>query len=239
LAEDRSDDRLIGGAGMARKADVTAPASRPPKTPGTVAAPDVAAYLRAHPRFLADRPELYRFLAPPDRVHGERLADHMLAMLRAERVHATAMAERADDVLAAGRAAAGLAARVQEAVLALLAATNAAECIAAEFSAHLAVDSASLCAEAPSEGARLLPEGTVARLLGTRAVLFRDAGSDAALLHGEAADLALHDVLVRIPGEGPPALLALVARDRTVLDPSQGAGALTFLGRAVAAALRR
>jgi uncharacterized protein YigA (DUF484 family) len=224
---------------MTRKADATAPTSRPPRTPGTVAAPDVAAYLRAHPRFLADRPDLYRFLAPPDRVHGERLADHMLAMLRAERVHATAMAERADDVLAAGRAAASLAARVQEAVVALVATPHTADCITAEFTAYLAVDAANLCVEAPLEGARLLPSGTVARLLGQRPVLFRDSGSDAALLHGEAAQLALHDVLVRIPGEGPPALLALVARDRAVLDPSQGAGALTFLGRAVAASLRR
>jgi hypothetical protein len=211
----------------------------PPEAASTLTATEVAAYLRAHPRFLAEHPDLYRFLAPPDRVHGEQMADHMLAMLRAERVHASAMAERADGVLAAGRAAAGLAGRVHEAVLALIATANAADCIAAEFSAHLAVDAASLCAEAPLEGARLLPPGTVARLLGSRPVLFRDAGSDAALLHGEASRLALHDVLVRIPGEGPPALLALVARDRAVLDPSQGAGALTFLGRAVAAALRR
>ncbi len=200
---------------------------------------EVAAFLRAHPRFLADHPDLYLGLAPPERVHGERMADHMVAMIRAERIHAAAMAERADDVLAAGRAAAGLAARVHEAVLALIQADSAAECIAAEFPALLAVDAAALCAEAPLEGARLLPPGTAARLLGSRAVLFRDAGSDAPLLHGEAAELARHDVLVRIPGEGPPALLALVARDRAVLDPSQGAGALTFLGRAIAAALRR
>jgi uncharacterized protein YigA (DUF484 family) len=225
---------------MARKGGEGAvPAPPPARNAAALTDTDVDAYLRAHPRFLADRPELYRFLAPPDRVHGERLADHMLAMLRAERVHANVMAERADGVLAAGRAAAGLAARVHEAVLALIGAACPGECIAAEFPAHLAVDAACLGAEAPLEGARLLPEGTVLRLLGTRAVLFRDAGSDAALLHGEAARLALHDVLVRVPGEGPPALLALVARDRTVLDPSQGAGALTFLGRAVAAALQR
>ena len=32
---------------------------------------------------------------------------------------------------------------------------------------------------------------------------------------------------------------ALLARDRTVLDPLRGAGALAFLGRAIAAALGR
>jgi uncharacterized protein YigA (DUF484 family) len=209
-----------------------------------IGAAEVAAWLRAHPRFLAENPDLYRGLAPPERVHGEVLADHMVALLRAERNHAAAMAERADGVLAAGRAAAGLAARVQEAVLALIAAGNPAECISAELPALLAIDAAALCAEAPLPklplpGARLLPPGTIARLLGTRAVLFRDQGSEARLLHAEAAALARHDALVRIPGEGPPALLTLVARDRHALDPSQGTGALNFLGRAVAAALGR
>ncbi len=199
----------------------------------------VAAWLRAHPRFLAERPELYRWLAPPERLHGDGLADHMAAMLRAERAHAAAMAERADGVLAAGRAAAGLAARVQEAVLALLRAGHPAECVSAELPHLLAVDAAALCMEALLPGIRPLPGGTVARLMGGRVVCHRDAPEEARLLHGEAAELARHDALVRIPGEGPPALLALVARDRYALDPGQGAGALAFLGRAVAAALGR
>ena len=90
---------------------------RPVPWPGTastgtpVDTESVAAFLRAHPRFLADRLELYRVLAPPVRVHGEILADHMAAMVGAERAHALAMAERADGVLAAGRAAAGMTAR--------------------------------------------------------------------------------------------------------------------------------
>ena len=52
-------------------------------------------------------------LEPPVRMHGEGLADHMAAMLRVQR-------ERADGLLAAGRATASLASRVQDAVLALL-----------------------------------------------------------------------------------------------------------------------
>ena len=210
-----------------------------PQGTGALEAAEVAAWLRAHPHFLAERPELYRWLAPPERLHGAVLADHMAAMLRAERAHAAAMAERADGVLAAGRAAAGLSARVQEAVLALICAGHPAECVSGEFPALLGVDAAALCMEALLPGARPLPQGTVARLLGGRAVRFRDQPDEAGLLHAEAAELARHDALVRIPGEGPPALLALVARDGRALDPVQGAGALAFLGRAVAAALGR
>lgn len=200
---------------------------------------EVEAYLRAHPGFLADNPEIYRLLAPPTRVHGEAMADHMAAMLRAERVHAAAMAERADGVLAAGRAAAGLASRVQTAVLALLRSANPIDCVFSEMASLLAVDAAALCVEGHMAGARPIPPGTVARLMAARVVMFRDAVSDAKLLHGEAAGLARRDALVRIPGEGPPALLALAGRDRAALDPVQGAGALGFLGRAVAAALGR
>ncbi len=192
----------------------------------------VAAFLRANPAWLAEHPELYHVLEPPARVHGEGLADHMAAMLRAQRSHV-------DGLVAAGRATAGLAARVQDAVLALLRATDPADCVSGEMPGILAVDAAHLCLEADHPGARRLPDGLVNRLLDGRQVVFREAPTDARLLHAEAAGLARHDALVRVPGEGPPALLALLARDRHQLDPSQGAGPLAFLGRAVAASLGR
>jgi uncharacterized protein YigA (DUF484 family) len=200
---------------------------------------EVAAFLRSRPRFLAENPDLYRALTPPIRLHGDVLADHMAAMLRAERLHAAAMARRADGVVAAGRAAAGLLARVHEAVLALIRSDAPGECIATEFPALLAVDAASLCLEDHRPDAHALPTGTVAALLDGRMVIFRSAPDDASLLHAEAARMAFHDALVRVPGEGPPALLALAARDPRALDPTQGAGALAFLGRAVAAAFGR
>jgi len=201
----------------------------------------VAAFLAAHPRFLAERPELYDVLAPPQRVFGSNVADHMSAMLRAERARASVMAERADDVLAAGRAAAGLAGRVQEAVLALMRAPSVPkqaliDCIEGELPVLLGIDAVSLCQEGAGE--RPLPPGFVTRLMGGRAVIFRTDGHDA-LLHGSAVPLAAHEALVAVPGCGPPAILALTARDAGRLEPLQGTGALTFLGRAVAAALGR
>jgi uncharacterized protein YigA (DUF484 family) len=192
----------------------------------------VEAFLRANPAWLAEHVELYGVLTPPARVHGEGLADHMAAMLQAQR-------ERADILLAAGRTAAGVAARVQEAVLALLRSSDPADCVSGEMPAILAVDAAHLCLESDHPGARSLPVGTVSRVLDGQQVVFRDAPSDARLLHAEAAGLARHDALVRVPGEGPPALVALLARSPDVLDPAQGKGPLAFLGRAVAAALGR
>ncbi len=190
---------------------------------------DVAAFLRANPEWLRDNPELYHVLQPPLRLHGEPLADHMAAMVQRERERARAECARADSVLAAGRAAAGLAERVQDAVLALIRAPDPAEFVAVELPALLAVDAASLRTE------RCLPRGAVARLLGRRDVVFRDSPSDARLLHGEAAPLARVDALVRV-SDG---LLALASRDRSRLHPGQGVRPLAFLGRALAAACER
>lgn len=199
----------------------------------------VAAFLRENPSWLAEHPDLYLLLAPPVRVHGEGLADHMAAMVREARARAASMTEQAHGVLAAGRAAAGLAARVYEAVLALMRAPDPAECVAADFPALLAVDAVCLCVERSHPRMRAVPEGTVAALLGGRDVVFRDAPADAALLHAEAGPLARHDALVRVGGSDLPTLLAIAARERRALDPGHGAGALAFLGRAVAAALER
>jgi uncharacterized protein len=214
--------------------------SHPERDPDEVEAAGVEAFLRARPAWLAERPDLYRVLAPPSRVHGEALADHMAAMVHAERAHAAAMAARADGVLAAGRAAAGLVWRVQEAVLALIASRDPAECVANAFPGLLAVDAAALCVEAEHlPGMRPLQAGAVARLLSGRDVVFRPLPDDAAMLHAEAARLAHRDALVRVPWAGPPSLLALVTRDEHALDPAQGSGALAFLGRALAAVLAR
>ena len=197
----------------------------------------VAAFLRAHPHFLAERPDLYRALLPPVRVHGETLADHMEAMIQAERAQSAALAERADGVLAAGRAAAGMASRVQEAVLHLIASTDPIDCITVEMPSLLALDVVALCAEFPLAGANRLPRGAVAALMGSRDVLFRDEPTDIAMLYGEAAALAHRDALVRVKLADGAALLALASRGGASLERNQGAGALTFLGRAAAVAL--
>ena len=207
-----------------------------PVKSGTIEGEDVAAFLRANPGWLRDNPELYRVLQPPRRLHGDELADHMAAMLARERAHAQAECARADRVLAAGRAAAGLATRVQDAVLALIRAADPAEFVRTDLPALLAVDAACLCADFGHPGTRALPAGTVARLLGRREVTFREHPSDAVLLHGSAAPLARVDALVKV-GDG--SLLALASRDRSRLHPGQGVRSLAFLGRALAAACER
>jgi uncharacterized protein YigA (DUF484 family) len=206
------------------------------ETPSPETDPDadrVCAYLRAHPDFLADHPELYASLSPPTRVHGKIFADHMDAMLRAARGHAAEMEAKSDTILNAGRAAAAISERVQAAVLAMLASADPVDYVAESLPSLLGVDAATLACEWPRPRWRTLPPGAIKTMLRNRAVVFRDRPADAALLHAEAALLAERDILILLPGE-QPALLALVSRDAALLPASQGLQALAFLGRVLA-----
>ena len=200
-------------------------------------ADQVAAFLRAHPDFLADHPELYAALTPPIRVHGTIFADHMDAMLRAARQHAADMETKSDTILTAGRAATAIAERVQTAILALIGAPDPVEYVNESLPGLLGVDAATLACEWPRPRWRTLPPGNIKALLRNRPVVFRDRPTDAALLHAEAALLAERDILILLPGE-QPALLALVSRDAAHLPASQGMHALAFLGRVLAKVLK-
>jgi uncharacterized protein len=211
----------------------------------------VEAYLREHPEFLAERPELYRVLLPPRRVHGENVADHMAAMLAAERNRTRALEAEMDSVLADGRAGAGLVVRVRLAVLALMRANDVVEAVTQELPALLGVETCTLAAEPttaqrmahrwPLAGVLPLPHGAVARLIGHgRDAVVRSQPSDREMLHAEAASLVARDALARVPlFAAGPTVLAMGARDASSLPARQATPTIAFLGRAVAAALAR
>ena len=201
--------------------------------------PEVAAWLRAHPGFLARNPALYDVLVPPRRVHGAGLADHMAAMLDQARGRADE-AEQASTLAAAGRRAAeSFARRVQDTVIALMRAPDPAWLATNELAGLLRVDAARVCSEAssPPVGTAPVPPGTVTDVLGQRSAALRTA-RPSTLLHGEAVGLAAEQALVRIPLRSGPALLALACRDSVGLAGAS-TDSLAFLGQAVAAALER
>jgi uncharacterized protein YigA (DUF484 family) len=217
-------------------------------------AEEVAAFLVANPDFLARRPELYRALTPPKRVHGDNLADHMAAMVAAERTRLRSLESEMQEALANGRAGSGLALRVRLAVLALMRARDVPETVAHELPALLRVEVCSLLAEprpyflhgraesgVPRHGVRPLPEGAVSRLLGPgREAQVRPEVTEAALLHAEAAPIVARDALVKVPlWCGTPCVLAIGARESAALPIRQSGQTLAFLGRAIAAALAR
>lgn len=186
----------------------------------------VAAFLRDDPGWLARQPGLYAALDPPRRVHGDVLADHMAAQLAAARNEVAALAQHR-------RAAESFMARVQTAVLTLMASRTAA---VPELASILGLDGVRVCSEHEGAGRMLLRPGMVQAVLGRRETVVGEAQLDPAL-HGEAASLARWQALVRLPGTAP-ALLALACRDGRALAGAS-ASSLGFLGAAVAVALRR
>lgn len=205
----------------------------------------VDAFLRAHPDFLAERPALYRALTPPRRVHGERLADHMAAMLEAERERGMVLRDRTEALLAAGRANAAIQSRAQRAVLAVMAARTGAEAldiIVQDWPALLGVDVVSVCAEGRALPlARPLPRGYLARTLPSgSAVVLRAEAFDTETLYGEAAALVASDALARLPlPQGGEALIACGAREPGFYEPGQGTDVAAFLAAVAAVALTR
>jgi uncharacterized protein YigA (DUF484 family) len=218
------------------------PQRRPDAEADLPEAEAVAAFLAAHPDFLAERPDLYRILTPPRRVHGERLADHMAAMLSAERRRVRSLEAEMEAAVAVGRAGNGLNVRVRLAVLALMRAQDVTETVTQEVPALLGVETCTLLSEQPDRrGIVKLPRGTVARLLGPgRDAVVRAVPTETELLHQEAAPLVARDALARVPlWTGQPTLLALGARDPAALPARQANATLAFLGRVVAAAMAR
>ncbi len=216
---------------------------------GTQAPPDadeaglVEAFLRAHPGFLADNPALYRALVPPRRVHGERMADHMAAMLEAERARGAELRATLEEVVAHGRANQANQARAHKAVLAVMGARTATEALdimMQEWPDLLGLDVVTVCTEGRAVlGARPLARGAIARLLpNASSFLLRAQATDTEALYGEAAPLVASDALARLTlASGGEALLACGSRDPRHFEPRQGTELMSFLAAAAAIAL--
>ncbi len=203
-----------------------------------VGASEVEQFLQDNPDFLAQRPDLYLALEPPQRVHGERMADHMAAMLAAARVH---LREAENEAHAHQREHPAFAHRAEAAVLALLRAPDALECVTQEWPGVLGVDACHVgCETTRRKHVNRLPDGTLAKVLPPgRSAVIRAAPIQMEPLHREVAHLIRRDALARVPAPGgQPMLLAIGVRDPDAL-PASAVDSIVFLGRALGAALAR
>lgn len=215
---------------------------------------DVAAYLRAHPDFLARHASLLDVLHPPARPHGEGVVDLQQFMAERLRGEVARLRESRDDLVRTSRANMNTQSRVHEAVLTLLAARSfehLIETATTDLSVILDLDAVTICVEQGADevpgrpsirGVRPLAPGTVDALLGPGGThRFVPDLADGEPLFGEAASLVRSAALLRLeiaPGT-PPALLALGVRAPGQFDPAQGSELLRFLAGSLAATIRR
>ncbi len=233
-----------------RGVDTGVPANAGPER--SIDADDVAAYLRTHPTFLQDNPELIDVLAPPSR-SADTVVDmqhFMLQRLRAEnqRLHdlyAGLVSTARDNQSAIGR--------THDASLVIIGASSFESLIQAvthELAIRLDVDVVTICVEAEetnvprayAAGVRALPDGMIDRLIGTSrdVALAADVQGDPRVF-GAAAGLVRSQALARmtISPTAPRGLLALGSRNPETFGPGQGTELLAYLVRVLEITMRQ
>jgi len=210
-------------------------------------ADEVESYLRDHPDFLIDHPDLANLLVPPDAKRGNGVVDLQRYMLERVRGDLNKMQVQQNEILATSRSNLTTQNRVHASILAMLGATtleHLIEIITTDLAVHIEVDAVALGFEAldrlPAGGnrssLRILPRGAVDRFIGgnKEIALIPDADAETAIF-GSAATLVRSQALLRLQlrRDAPVGLLAFGSRTPSKFHPGQGTELLTFLGKVV------
>jgi len=204
-------------------------------------------YLRDNPEFLSRNPAALDSQQMPARNLGDGIADLQQAMIERLRGEAAGHIERQQALLTTTRASLRNQSRIQDCVLALLAARSfehLIQTITTDFAVILELDVVSLCVETDDRNARairtrslnVVPSGTINAVMGEndRFTVRNDIAGDPEI-YGPGATLVQSDTLLRlaVSSATPPALLALGARDPRRFESGFGAELLEFLTGAV------
>jgi uncharacterized protein YigA (DUF484 family) len=214
---------------------------------GKIGADEVAAFLRKHPDFLNERPELIATLTPPTQHHGEGVVDMQHFMLQRLRGEVKLLKSQQRALLATSRSNAASQSRVHAAVLAIVAAKSFEQLIqvvTTDLAIILDVDVVTIGVESasaaqprlPMHGVQILRRGTVERLLGDeRTILLRDDTPGDPMLFGAAAGLVHSQALLRVhvSDRAPVGLLCIGTRRAERFHPGQGTELLSFIARSL------
>jgi uncharacterized protein YigA (DUF484 family) len=214
---------------------------------GKIGADEVAAYLRKHPDFLNERPELIAALTPPTQHRGEGVVDMQHFMLQRLRGEVKLLKSQQRALLATSRSNMASQSRVHAAVLAIVAAKSFEQLIqvvTTDLAIMLDVDVVTIGVESaaasqprlPMHGVQILRRGTVERLLGDeRMTLLCDETPGDPALFGAAAGLVRSQALLRVhvSERAPVGLLCIGTRRADRFHPGQGTELLSFLARSL------
>jgi uncharacterized protein YigA (DUF484 family) len=203
----------------------------------------VAAYLRNHPGFLLDHPELLSALIPPSHRRGDNVSDFQAFMIEHLRGDLKLLGTEHRDLVATSRDNLSGQARVHQAALALLGAASfehLVHAVATDLVVLLDLDVVTLCVEVPEARLPRIVAGGVIILQPAEVDGLLGAGKDIRLcgarpgersVFGGGADLVRSSALLRLgfgPGR-PVGLLALGTRHEGRFRPGQGTELLVFL----------
>jgi uncharacterized protein YigA (DUF484 family) len=217
-----------------------------------LSAAQVAEWLRHHPDFLTDHPDLVEVLTPPSAHQGAGVVDLQRFMVQRLQGENARLYDAADELITAGRSNMSAQSMTHRAVLALLEATGFDHFVhiaTQDCPELLDVDVITLSVESDGPLSRRfaaagmlgIRPGDIDALVGEGvAVNLRPASRDCEAIFGPATDLVKSDALARLSlGKGSPqVLLALGGREPGKFHPGQGTENLGFFARAVELCLR-
>jgi len=227
------------------------PESASPALPVGPSSREVADYLRRHPDFLIENPDLIRHLTPPETRHGDEVVDLQRYMVERLKRDNERLRNAQGDLLQISRGNLATQTRIHAALLSLLGAQtleHAIEAVTTDFAVHLEADAVVLGFEVDhgtprgdTQGVRLLRRGQVDTIFpASRDILLIADGPAEPAVFGAASELVRSQALLRlqIRPAGPPGLLAFGTRDPGKFHPTQGTELLSFLARVVELAIR-
>lgn len=216
-------------------------------------AEDIADFLRGHPEFFSDHPEVLAGLTSSLEGSGDNVVDLQKVLLGRLRDENRRLTGSWDELIATSRTNMAGQSQIHEAILAFLEARSLehlVHTVTADLPQILDLDAVTICVEggeapavpaAAGEDVRLLDSGMVSELLGPgRNLVLGTGGVGFAQIFGPAAPLIRSDALIRLnvrrddsQTEAPPCLLAMGSRDADKFHPGQGTELLVFLAQAL------
>ncbi len=232
---------------------------------GTVAAPDgsgrkvkvitaedVVAYLKAHPTFFADHPDLAEQLALMPRPQGPGVIDMQQAILKRLRSEIDRLKNERTEIIANSKQNQIVQNRIQAAVISIIQATTFEKMIHVvthELPELLDVDFITLAIEAnadapkrvPVRGVYVLAPGVIDAALGAeKHARLRSTIAGEEAFFGDVARFVQSDVLMRlkVSSGSPDAVMCFGSRDPEAFGPEMSTELLFFLAKVLENTMR-
>lgn len=222
----------------------------------------VAAYLKENPQFLAEHPDLFEVLTPPEQQHGRGVIDFQYYAIDHLRRGMRKMKDRFNGLVVSARENLSVQQQVQRAVVSVIQARTLEELLevlTTDLMTWFDVDVVRLAMESDMAGLYetyyheenysgicFVPNGTAnAVLLGEKVRLIADTQAEPPIgfemLFADCSSLVRSTALVRLdlPTIRRPAVLAFGVRHADRFHPQQGGELLSFLGEVMSIMLDR
>jgi uncharacterized protein YigA (DUF484 family) len=217
--------------------------------PEPLTAQAVSGWLRRHPEFLDENPEVLTFLTPPEFKHGERILDMQHFMLDRMRDDLTGLRRHEKQLLSTVEGNAAGQSKVHQAVVAVVGAADIQalnSVIRSQLPPMLDIEAAVLCIEEPGAlalaGATAIGSGGIANLMGPkRRILLQGQTPGEEFIFGADSGRVKSVAYLRLRAgkNSPDMLLALGSGREDGFEKDQATDLIAFLADVLESRLKQ